>query len=118
MANLQLSNDVVETITILTLDAAGVVVPAPIGDTFTVVSSNPASLNAVMGTNAAGNPAVVINALVAASPGLTFTVSDSAGLTSFTETVDIVADTKPAAIGLDLTDIASVAQPAPTNPGP
>src|SRR5579864_4387965 len=50
MANLQLMNDEVMTIGILTLDNVGGTVPAAAGDVFTVVSSNPASLNAVMGT--------------------------------------------------------------------
>ncbi len=118
MANLQLLNDEVMTIGILTLDNVGGTVPAAAGDVFTVVSSAPASLNAVMGTTAAGGPAVVINALVQVSPGLSFTVSDSAGLAAFTENVDIVDDTTPAAIGIDLTNATSVSQPAPTAVGP
>lgn len=118
VANLQLPNDEVLTIGILVLDAAGDTVPAPSGDTFTVVSSNPASLDAVIGATPSGQPAVVMNALVQASLGLTVTVSDSAGLKAFTETVDIVADTKPAAVGLDLAHATSVVQPVPTNPGP
>jgi|SRR5712671_2517644 len=118
MANLQLKNDVIETIPILTKDAAGDVVPAPAGDVFSVVSSNPASLNAAIGVDVAGHPAVVINALVQLSPGLSFTVSDSAGLTAFREDVDIVADVTPTAVGLDLTNITSAPQPVPTRPGP
>ena len=118
MANLQLPNDVVRTIPILANDAAGDVVPAPTGDTFSVVSSNPASLNAVIGQTVSGAPAVVINALVQVSPGLSFTVSDSAGLAAFTENVDIVQDTAPKAIGLDLAGETDAAQPVPTNPGP
>ena len=118
MASLELSNAVVETITILTRDAAGDVVPAPAGDVFTVVSSNPASLNAVIGADSKGAPAVVINALVQASPGLSFTVSDSAGLAVFTEDVDIVSDLTPKALGLDLANIESASQPIPSNPGP
>ena len=118
MANLQLPNDEILTIGILTLDEAGQTVPAPAGDVFSVVSSNPASLNAAIGATAGGNAAVVINALVQASPGLSFTVSDKDGLTAFTEGVDIVQDTTPKAIGLDLTHTTSVVQPVPTNPGP
>jgi hypothetical protein len=118
MANLQLKNDEVMHIGILTLDNVGGIVPAAAGDVFSVVSSNPASLNAVIGTMASGAPAVVINALVQESPGLTFTVSDSAGLAVFTETVDIVIDTTPTAMGLDLTTIETSAQPVPTNVGP
>lgn len=118
MANLQLLNDEVMHIGILVLDAAGDTVPADPADVFTVVSSNPASLNAVIGTMASGAPAVVINALVVASPGLSFTVSDSAGLVVFTEQVDIVGDTKAVAIGLDLANPETSPQPVPTAPGP
>jgi hypothetical protein len=118
VANLQLMNDAVDTITILVLDDAGTVEKADPADTFSVVSNNPASLNAVMGTDAGGNPAVVLNALVQVSPGLSFTVSDSAGLKAFTEMVDIVSDTKATAIGLDLANVTSATQPVPTNPGP
>ncbi len=118
MANFELLNDEVVTIPILTDDAGGDPVPAPAGDTFSVVSSNPASLNAVIGTTSAGNPAVVINALVQQSPGLTIVVSDSAGLSAFTQIVDIVADTTPKAITLDIADATEVSQPTPTNPGP
>lgn len=118
MANLQLMNDEVMHIGILVLDAAGDTVPADPSDVFTVASSNSASLSAVIGTMASGAPAVVLNALVAASPGLSFTVSDSAGLAVFTEQVDIVADTKATAIGLDLSHTETSPQPVPTAPGP
>jgi|ERR1700733_5024914 len=118
MANLQLKNDQVMTIGILTVDNMGTIVPAPVGDVYTVVSSLPASLNAVIGATAAGGPAVVLNALVEISPGLSFTVSDSAGLEAFTENVDIVEDFTPSAVGLDIADATSVAQALPTAPGP
>src|SRR5271157_5708430 len=49
---------------LLTDEASGDPVPAPAGDTFTVVSSNPASLGAAIGATAAGNPAVVLTPLV------------------------------------------------------
>jgi hypothetical protein len=118
MANYQLKNDAVDTIPILVRDAAGDVVPAPASDVFTVTSNNPLSLNVVMGQTAAGNPAVVANALVQVSPGLSFTVSDSAGLKAFDEGLDIVADTAPAAIGLDLANVTSATQAVPTAAGP
>lgn len=117
MPNFELPNDEVVTIPILVDDSSGDPVPAPAGDTFSVTSSSP-SLNAIIGATAAGNPAVVINATVKASPGLSFTVSDSAGLTSFTQMVDIVPDTTPSAITLDLADATEVSQPVPTAPGP
>src|SRR5208337_2235780 len=67
MANFELLNDEVVMIPILTDDASGDPVPAPSGDTFTVVSSNPASLGAAIGATAAGNPAVVLTPLVRVS---------------------------------------------------
>jgi len=121
MANYPLPNDEVVTIAILTDDLAGNPVAPPPGDTFTVVSSIPASLAAtVNGTN------VVINALVAghlnppapAAPDLFITVSDSAGLQTFVQVVDIVADTAPKQITLDLAHATVTSQPVPTAPGP
>lgn len=116
--NYELLNDAVATFPIVTTNAAGVAEPAPTGDVFTVVSSNPASLNAVIGQTASGAPAVVLNGLVQASPGLTATVSDSAGLQSFVLTVDIVADITPKNISLDVADVTIASQPVPTAPGP
>ena len=118
MANFQLPNDWVVTATIVVQDAAGDMVPAPAGDVFSVVSNNPASLQAVMGTDADGNPAVVFNALVQVSPGVSMTISDSAGLTVDTVMIDIVQDMMPVAVGLNLATITHVTQPVPANPGP
>ena len=120
MANYPLKNDQIVTIPILTDDAAGDPVAPPSGDAFAVVSSIPASLNAeVSGNN------VVLNALVAAhmnpagaAPDLFFTVSDSKGLTTFVQVVDIVADTAPSAITLDFANATTASQPVPTAPGP
>ena len=116
--NYQLMNDSVDTLTIVAKDAGGLIEPIPPGDTFTVVSSNPASLEALIVSDKNTNPAVQLRALVQLSPGLTITVSDSAGLTVDVQAVDIVADTKPRDIGLDLANVASTPQPVPTNPGP
>lgn len=118
MANFELTDDEVLTVPILTQTATGTTEPALASDVFSVVSSNPASLNAVIGTTAAGNPAVVMNALVAASPGITITVSDSAGLVSAVQIVDIVPDNTPTNVVLDFADATSAPQPAPTAPGP
>lgn len=118
MANFELANDEVATIGILVDDASGAPVAAPAGDVFTVVSSNPASLGAAMGTTAAGGPAIVLTPLVQVSPGLQVTVTDSAGLTAFTQLIDIVQDTTPKAITLDITNAVEVAQPVPTATGP
>jgi hypothetical protein len=126
MANYELNNDEVDTIPILVDDSAGVPVAPPAGDAFSVVSSIPASLNAVPATTPTGGPAIAINALVAghlnpaapAPPDLFITISDSAGLTAFVLPVDIVSDTTPKAITPDLAHVTHVPQPVPTAPGP
>lgn len=118
MANYELADDEVLTATILVRNAAGAVVAAPAGDVFSAVSSNPASLAATIGTDAHGAPALVATPLVQASPDITVTVSDSAGLTAFEQVFDIVQDVTPKAIGLDLADAALTPQAPPTAPGP
>lgn len=118
MPNFELLNDQIVTITIKTTNSAGATEPAPAGDVFSVVSSNPTSLGAAMGTDAAGNPAVVLTPLVQASPGLSITVSDSAGLAQDVQIVDIVQDLTPTNVVLDLAAATHVSQPVPTNPGP
>lgn len=118
MPNYELSNDTIATIPIMTTDAGGTVVPAPVGDKFTVVSSNPTSLSASIGQTSTGNPAVVLTPLVQASPGLSITVSDSAGLAQDTQLVDIVQDVSPKNVVLDLADATTTTQPTPTAPGP
>ena len=120
--NYELANDTVAYIPITTLDAAGAVVPAPSGDAFSAASSNPASLTAAIGVMPAGSaiqgPALVLTPLVQASPGLTVTITDTAGLTSDTQDVDIVQDLTPKSIGLNLTGATTTPQAVPTNPGP
>lgn len=118
MANYELLNDQQVTITIKTTDAGGKVETYPAGDVFSVVSSNSASLDAKIGADAAGNPAVILTPLVQASPGLTFTVSDSAGLAVAIQAVDIVEDTSDTNIILDIADATHTSQPVPTAPGP
>jgi hypothetical protein len=118
MPNFELASDEVATITILVRDAGGDVVSAPSGDTFSVTSSLPNSLAATIGADAHGAPAVVLTPLVVASPGISISVSDSAGLAAFTQVVDVVADTTPKAIGLDLATVEETPQATPTNPGP
>jgi hypothetical protein len=120
VANIELANDEVLFIPILTDNAEGMPVAPPAGDTFSVVSDSPSLAVAIDTTTLAppGTPAVKINATVQASPGLSFTVSDSAGLTVFIQGVDIVPDTTPKAITLDLAHEVVQAQPVPTVPGP
>jgi hypothetical protein len=117
MPNLELPNDEILTILIKTNDGGGVAVPPPAGDTFSVTTSSP-SLNAVIVSDASGNPTVSINATVQASPSLSFTVSDKAGLAVATQIVDIVPDLTPTNIVLDIADATHVSQPVPTAPGP
>lgn len=118
MANYELMNDEVVTITIKTTDSSGKVEPYPPGDVFTAVSSNPASLGVSIGADAAGNPALILTPLVQASPSLSVTVSDSAGLIQAIQGVDIVPDVSDTNIILDLASATHTAQPVPTNPGP
>jgi hypothetical protein len=115
MANFELPNDEILTITMKATNSAGAFEPIPSGDVFTVVSSDPASLNAVMGTDAAGNVAVVVNALKQAASNVTVTVTDSAGLTAATQIFDIVTDATPTALALDLVDATHVPQPVPAS---
>lgn len=118
MPNYELPNDEVATITIKTTDIAGDVEAVDPTDVFTVVSSNPASLGAAIGKDAAGNPAIVLTPLVQNSPGLTITVSDSKGLKQAVQIVDIVPDVTPTNVILDLADATQSPQAVPTAPGP
>jgi hypothetical protein len=113
MPNLEIANDTVVTIPIQTQDAGGQVVPPQSGDTFTAVSSLPASLGvAVNGAN------LVLTPLVQASPGISVTVSDADGLTQAVQLCDIVPDLSPKNIVLDLAGETTTSQPVPPNPGP
>lgn len=115
MPNYELLNDTVATIPIQTTNSAGAVEPPPAGDTFSATSSSP-SLGAAIVTSPA--LALVLTPLVQASPGITVTISDSAGLKVATQLVDIVADATPTNVILDLADATTAAQPVPTAPGP
>lgn len=113
MPNFELPNDEILTITVKATNGAGAFEPIPTGDTFTATSSDPASLNAVMGTDAGGNVALVVNALVRAAPNVIVTVTDSAGLTAATQVFDIVEDVTPTTLVLDLADATHVPQAVP-----
>lgn len=115
-SNFEIPNDSVWTFPIVTLNANGDFEPVPAGDTPAVASSNPASMTAV--ASAAAPWTCTVTPMVALSPGLTVTVTDSAGLASNVYTFDIVADVTPTNVGLDLADGTHVAQPVPTAPGP
>jgi lysozyme family protein len=114
MANYELKNDSVDTITIMATDASGATEPLPASDTFSVANSDPSTVNAVIGTDASGNPALVINALKQTSTApVTLTVSDSAGLHSVDLVVDVVADRAPVNLMLDVADATHAPQPVP-----
>jgi hypothetical protein len=115
LPNFELKNDTVASIPVEVEDAAGAVVPTPAGDTFTAVSSNPASLTAII---TPGTSTLVLTPLVQASPGLSVAVNDANGLTAVTLVVDIVADLSPTQVALDVADATTVSQPVPENPGP
>lgn len=118
MANFELPNDQVVTVTIKATNSAGVTEPIPSGDTFTATSSNPTSLGVAIGADAAGNPALILTPLVQNSPGLAVTVADSAGLAKASLLVDVVDDVTPANLVLDVADATHVSQPVPTATGP
>lgn len=117
MPNYELLNDTVAAIPIQTTNSQGVVEPPPSGDVFTAVSSSP-SLGAAVSKDAGGNPTLVLTPLVQASPGITVTVSDNAGLKVATQLVDIVQDTTDTNVILDLAGAATTSQTVPTAPGP
>jgi hypothetical protein len=120
MPNFELPNDEVVTVPIQTTNAAGVVEPAPSGDVFTAASSSP-SLGVAIGVTAPplpAGPAVILTPLVQASPNITVTITDSAGLKLATQVIDIVQDVTPKNIILDVADATSVPQAVPTAPGP
>jgi hypothetical protein len=118
MANYQLANDMIDDIMITVVDAAGAIVPAPVGDVFTVVSSDPLSMNAIIATMPPGGPnagatSLRINAMKKLFTGVTATVSDADGLMTFVLTVDGVADLTPKSIMLDVVDAIHTSQPVP-----
>lgn len=114
MPNYELANDTVATIPIQTTSSAGTVEPVPAGDVFTAVSSNPASLGAAI----IAGPALQLTPLVAASPNLTVTISDSSGLAQCIQLVDIVPDVSDKNIILDVAAVTTTSQTVPTAPGP
>lgn len=117
MANFELKDDNVATITIQTADASGAIEPIPAGDVFTATSSSP-SLGVSIGVDASNNPALILTPLVQVSPGITVTVKDSAGLAQAALVVDIVADTTDTQIVLNTAGAVLSTQPTPTAPGP
>ena len=124
VANYQLQDDTVAFFPLQTLDEAGNPVAPQAGDTFTVALTPPTGASPTAVTAAIGvmpgttNPAVVLTPGVQNSPGWAFTVSDADGLPALTEGFDIVADIAPKRIAVNVADVVTQAQTAPTAPGP
>lgn len=118
MANYELANTSIDDLMITVIDDEGHIVPAPTGDVFSVVSGDPAMLNAVIATMpsgpAAGAVSLRINALKKLSTApITVTVTDSASLQAAELIVDIVDDLTPKTITLDIVDAVHTPQPVP-----
>ena len=92
--------------------------PVDPNDVFTVVSSDPVNLQAVIDKNAAGQTTVSCNWLHTTSPMLTgvgIALTDSAGNTADNaETFDMVAAAfVPDQIGIDTAGVVETSQPVP-----
>lgn len=129
--HLAIPSDEVVAIALVTTDAAGTAVPMPAGNVTTVATTGQfaASLGAAIGVMpGTSNPAVILTPMVLESDagnnggGIGLTLTDSAGLPISSATTaalfDITVDTTPTQEGLDLTNVASTPQTAPTAPGP
>jgi hypothetical protein len=117
------------TLTTTAADGTVTTVPVPATDTFTVVSSNPASLGASFGPNpdpagpagngAIGTPLVMESDSTNGGGGFTLTVTDSAGDIQFVSdliSISLVAVPNTITGG---TPVVTAANPTiPTAPGP
>jgi hypothetical protein len=117
--NFELTDDTVAAIAIHTVDANGDVVPAPTGDIFTAVSSDPTKMTATIGTMPSGPmmgaTALILTPMVKLASNLTATVTDKAALTMEMLIVDIVANLTPKAISLDTVDAVMTPQAVPAS---
>lgn len=117
MAAYPLKTNVVAHFVITETDpATSALVPVDPADTFTVVSSDPVNLNAIVDKNAAGQTTVSVNWLHTTSPMLTgvgIAITDSQGNTADNaETFDMVPPAHVAAqIGLDVAGVTETPQP-------
>ena len=117
MAAYPLKTNVVAHFVVTETDpATGVLVPVDPADVFTVVSGDPVNLQAVVGTNAAGQTEIAVNWLHTTSPMRTavgLSISDSQGdTTDNAELFDMVPPAHvPAQIGLDLAGVTETPQP-------
>jgi len=118
MANYSLPLDKIATFTITEMNTTtGTFDPVDPTDTFSIVNSDTTNLNAVIGVNAAGGPALVVNWLHTVDPvlvGVTVTILDTKGNKPYDQLFDMV---QPAAIpdqtGLDIANVVTADQPIP-----
>ena len=119
MASYPLKTNVVAHFVITeTNPATGALDPVDPTDVFTVVSSDPTHLQAVIDKNAAGQTTLSVNWLVVTSPMLTgvgVSITDSLGNTADdAETFDMVAPAfVPDQIGIDTAGVVETPQPIP-----
>lgn len=117
MANYPLKTNVVAHFVITeTNTATGALDPVDPNDVFTVTSSDPTNLNAVIDTNSAGQQTVSVNWLHTTSPmlvGVGISITDSAGNTADNaESFDMVAPAfQPDQIGIDVANVVETPQP-------
>jgi hypothetical protein len=122
MANtIELKPADVYTITIGIVNSqTGLVEPAPVGDVFSAVSPSPA-VEATIGVDADGKPAVIVRALTmpdANTMGIVIPVTDSAGDVATSVTVNYAVPVASGDITLNMAGAVVTAQPAPSAPGP
>lgn len=117
MAAYPLKTDVVAHFVLtLTNTTTGALDPVDPNDVFTVTSSDPTNLNAIIDKNAAGQTTMSVNWLHTTSPMLTgvgVSITDSAGNTADSvETFDMVPPTHVAdQIGIDVAGVTETPQP-------
>ncbi len=120
MTTISILNDKITTLFVNFQNPTGGSATAPSGDSYTAVSSAPASLSAAIGGTSTF-PTLVLTPMVQAGTGYTVTVSDTKGLTPATISVSITPDPALAALAAQLVIGATsslASQPVPTNPGP
>lgn len=118
MAAYQLKTNVVAHFVITETDPSGALVPVDPADVFTVVSSDPTNLQAVIDKNDAGATTLSVNWLHTTTPMLTgvgVSITDSQGNTADNaETFDMVAPAHVAdQIGIDVPNVVETPQAVP-----
>jgi hypothetical protein len=113
MANLEILNDTVVTVPIMIVDDEGNPVLPPPSDVFTPVSSDLTKLEATIGATATGSQALILKPLVRGWVNGSVVVSDSAGLQTVTQGIDIVEDFSPSKLTLDVDHVTTTHQDVP-----